>query len=157
MRDTERERLKSEVSANVQTRLEEGSKLRNSPQKTRLSAKLPELVGAAKDRVYLWRRRAATIAAGGLALMMAYGVIFGNNGLTAYAHKREEAKVLQQQMVQLQRDNARLHEHIDHLRNDPDTIEQEARQQLHYTRVGEVIYTLPKSTSTANPAPAAKP
>lgn len=116
-----------------------------SPQKTKLTAKLPELAGAAKDRVYLWRRRGATIATTTLALVMAYGVIFGHNGLTAYAHKREEAKELQQQMLQLQKENERLHEHVDHLQSDPDAIEHEAREELHYTRSGEVIYTLPNA------------
>ncbi len=132
-----------------------------APQKTKLTAKLPELAGAAKDRVYLWRRRAATIATTTLALMMAYGVIFGHNGLTAFAHKREEAKVLQQQTQQLQKENERLHEHIDHLQSDPDAIEHEAREELHYTRSGEVIYTLPNagddpSKSSSSTAPAAK-
>ncbi len=113
-----------------------------APQKTNLTSKL---AGAAKDRVYLWRRRAATIATTTLALVMAYGVIFGHNGLTAYAHKREEAKALQLQMQQLEKENERLHEHVEHLQNDPDAIEHEAREELHYTRSGEVIYTLPNS------------
>ena len=104
---------------------------------------LPTLAGAAKGRMYLMRRRAATVAAGALALVMAYGVIFGHNGLTAFAHKREEARSLQQQMQQLSRENDRLHEHVDHLENDPGAIEHQAREELHYTRAGEVIYTLP--------------
>lgn len=129
--------------------------------KLKLTAKLPALAGAAKDSVYLWRRRAATIATGTLALVMAYGVIFGHNGLTAFAHKREEARELQQQMQQLQNENERLNEHIDRLQSDPDAIEHEAREQLHYTRAGEVIYTLPDagadaSKSTASTTPAAK-
>jgi cell division protein FtsB len=127
-----------------------------APQKTKLTGKLPELAGAAKDRIYLWRRRAATIATAALAFVMAYGVIFGHNGLTAFAHKREEAKVLQQQMLQLQKENDRLHEHITHLQNDPDAIEHEAREELHYTRSGEVIYTLPNASndpSKTSPAP----
>jgi len=133
--------------------------LRTAPPKTKLIVKLPELAGAAKDRIYLWRRRAATFATAILALVMAYGVIFGHNGLTAYAHKREEAKVLQEQMQQLQKENDRLHEHINHLQSDPDAIEHEAREELHYTRSGEVIYTLPnasadpsKSSPSSNPA-----
>jgi cell division protein FtsB len=126
-------------------RIQRGPKLGIAPKKTKLTAKLPELAGAAKDRVYLWRRRAATIATTTLALVMAYGVVFGHNGLTAYAHKREEAKALQQEMLQLQKENERLHEHVDHLQSDPDAIEHEAREELHYTRSGEVIYTLPSA------------
>lgn len=132
--------------------------MRAAPPKTKLTAKLPELAGAAKDRIYLWRRRAATIATASLALVMAYGVIFGHNGLTAFAHKREEAKVLQQQMQQLQKENDRLNEHISHLQSDPDAIEHQAREELHYTRSGEVIYTLPSASSDpSKPAPAPNP
>jgi cell division protein FtsB len=98
--------------------------------------------------MYPWRRRAATAAAGGLALIMAYGVIFGHNGLTAFAHKREEARDLQQQMQHLQKENDRLHEHVDHLQNDPGAIEHEAREDLHYTRAGEVIVTLPGASQS---------
>lgn len=124
--------------------------------KSKLTAQLPALAGAAKERAYLWRRRAATIATGTLALVMAYGVIFGHNGLTAFAHKREEAKSLQRQMQQLQTENQRLHEHVDRLQNDPSAIEHEAREELHYTRAGEVIYTLPPAHSDpANSVPAA--
>jgi cell division protein FtsB len=135
--------------------------LRAAPPKTKLTVKLPELAEAAKDRLYLWRRRGATFATAALALVMAYGVIFGHNGLTAFAHKREEAKLLQEQMQQLQKENDRLHEHINHLQSDPDAIEHEAREELHYTRSGEVIYTLPNasvdsSKSSPSPSPAAK-
>lgn len=118
----------------------------------KLTAKLPALAGAAKDSVYLWRRRAATMATGALALVMAYGVIFGHNGLTVFMHKREEARELQQQMQQLQKENERLNEHIDRLQSDPDAIEHEAREQLHYTRAGEVIYTLPDAGADASKA-----
>jgi cell division protein FtsB len=130
--------------------------LRISPPKTKLTNKLPELAGVAKDHIYLWHRRAATIATATLALVMAYGVIFGHNGLTAFAHKREEANVLQEQMQRLQKENDRLHEHINHLQSDPDAIEHEAREELHYTRAGEVIYTLPNASgelSKSSPAP----
>ena len=113
---------------------------------------LPALAGVAKSRVYVLRRRAATVAVGALALVMAYGVVFGHNGLTAFAHKREEARSLQVQMQQLSKENDRLHEHVDHLQNDPGAIEHQAREELHYTRAGEVIYTLP-----AAPAAASKP
>ncbi len=119
--------------------------------KSRLTTQLPALAGAAKERVYLWRRRAATIAIGSLTLVMAYGVIFGHNGLTAFAHKREEAKSLHLQMQQLQKENQQLHEHVDRLQNDPSAIEHEAREELHYTRAGEVIYTLPTDSTSAKP------
>ncbi|HEY5213112.1 MAG TPA: septum formation initiator family protein [Acidobacteriaceae bacterium] len=125
--------------------------------KSKLTAQLPALAGAAKERAYLWRRRAATIATATLALVMAYGVIFGHNGLTAFAHKREEAKSLQRQMQQLQTENQQLREHVDRLQNDPSAIEHEAREELHYTRAGEVIYTLPANNSDAATTASSKP
>ena len=90
-----------------------------------------------------WRRRTATLVAGCLALGMAYGVMFGHNGLTAYAGKRHEEDALRKQMQLLQRENSRLKGHVDRLQNDPSAIEHQAREELHYTRAGEVIYTLP--------------
>ncbi len=80
---------------------------------------------------------------GALAVGMAYGVVFGHNGLTAFAKKRQDERDLQQQMLQLQRENTRLLGHVERLQNDPSAIEHQAREELHYTRAGEVIYTLP--------------
>ena len=64
------------------------------------------------------------------------------NGITAYAQKRSEDRALQGKIQKLSDENAKLKDHVDHLRSDPDAIEVEARQRLHYTRPGEVIYTL---------------
>ena len=86
--------------------------------------------------------------AGLLALMMAYGVVFGHNGLTAYANKRSESRVLLLQSQQLELENSRLQGHVDRLQSDPGSIEHQAREELHYTRAGEVIYTLPDSDIT---------
>ncbi len=86
--------------------------------------------------------------AGLLALMMAYGVVFGHNGLTAYANKRSESGVLLLQSQQLELENSRLQGHVDRLQSDPGSIEHQAREELHYTRAGEVIYTLPDSDTT---------
>jgi cell division protein FtsB len=113
-----------------------------------------EFADRTRERIYAWRRRGAIAGVGVLALMMGYGVIFGHNGLTAFAHKREEASELQKQMQQLQAENDRLRGHVTRLQNDPGAIEHEAREELHYTRAGEVIYTLPVPSGTANAAAA---
>jgi len=99
--------------------------------------------GGVHGRASVWRRRLATVASGTLALVMGYGVIFGHNGLTSFAYKQTEARFLQQQRQQLQRENERLQGHVERLNNDPGAIEHEAREDMHYTRSGEVIVTLP--------------
>lgn len=91
---------------------------------------------------YRMRRRIATAAAIALAAFLGYHVIFGQNGITAYEQKRLEDKQLQKQIQDLQDENGRMKDHVDHLKNDPDAIEHEARARLHYTSPGEVIYTL---------------
>jgi cell division protein FtsB len=99
------------------------------------------------DRVQLSWRKVATGAAAALALAMGYHVIFGQNGLTAYQQKRQETQALDNQLHSLQRENDLLKGHVDRLQSDPNAIEHQAREELHYTRPGEVIYTLPATPS----------
>jgi cell division protein FtsB len=103
-----------------------------------------------------WRKVATGVAAL-LALGMGYHVIFGQNGLTVYQQKRQDAQTLDRQLHSLQRENEQLKGHVDRLQNDPNAIEHQAREELHYTRPGEVIYTLPASagSSTAPTEPVA--
>src|ERR1700761_5715226 len=104
-----------------------------------VGARLPAFAESARSRIFLWRRRAATVAVGVLTVGMLYGVVFGHNGLTSFAHKRAEAKSLSQQMVQLHAENDKLRGHVERLQNDPGEIEHEARADLRYARNGEVI------------------
>ena len=122
----------------------------------------PTHVQRATAAVYRMRRRVATVLAILLALVFGYHAIFGHNGLTAYAQKRSEDRDLSTQIDKLKGENSRLSQHVDRLQNDPDAIEHEARERLHYTRPGEVIYTLddrarPETTKQGTQAPAAKP
>ncbi len=96
------------------------------------------------------RRKLATGAAAVLAITVGYHVVFGQNGLTAYEAKRHDLRDLQVQTQQLQDDNVKLRSHVERLTNNPDAIEHEAREALHYTRPGEVIYTLPTDPKNAS-------
>jgi cell division protein FtsB len=95
------------------------------------------------ERLSMERRKAATVAAAVLALAVGYHVVFGANGLTVYMQKRQETKMLNRQMVELQRENDLLAGRVNRLQGDPSAIEHQAREELHYTRPGEIIYTLP--------------
>ncbi len=108
---------------------------------------------------YRSRRRIATALAIVCALFLGYHVIFGQNGLTAYQQKRNDDKMLTKQIQDLQQENGRLKAHTERLQGDSDAIEHEAREKLHYTRPGEVIYTLdekPKSDPHGQPPAPAK-
>ena len=82
---------------------------------------------------------------------MGYHVIFGQNGLTAYQQKRQDSQTLDNQLHSLQRENDLLKGHVDRLQSDPNAIEHQAREELHYTRPGEVIYTLPAPPPSKEP------
>lgn len=105
-------------------------------------------VQRAWQSAFAGRRKAATLAAAALALGVGYHVVFGANGLTVYMEKRAETRTLKQQMVELQRENNELEEHVDRLKSDPDAIEHQAREDLHYAKPGEVIYTMPINSLT---------
>lgn len=102
-------------------------------------------LSGAGERLYSGRRKLATAAAAVLALSLGYHVIFGQNGLTIYEQKKREAKVLDEEVKRLQKENEQMSGHIERLQSDPSAIEHQAREELHYTRPGEVIYTLPAS------------
>lgn len=102
------------------------------------------------ERCHIGWRKVATGAAALLALAMGYHVIFGQNGLTAYQQKRQDTLNLDRQLHNLQRENELLKGHVDRLQSDPNAIEHQAREELHYTRPGEVIYTLPASAGSSD-------
>jgi cell division protein FtsB len=95
------------------------------------------------ERLAIGRRRALTAAAAVLAVGVGYHVVSGPDGLTAYEQKQHQTQQLNREMQDLQRENDLLKGHVDRLQSDPNAIEHEAREQLRYTRPGEVIYTLP--------------
>jgi cell division protein FtsB len=94
------------------------------------------------------RRKAATVFFVALSVFLGIYAIFGHDGIVAYQQKQEQAQQLHQQILNLQKQNERLALHDQRLKNDRDTIEYEAREQMHYTRPGEVIYTLPQAPAS---------
>jgi cell division protein FtsB len=100
-----------------------------------------------RDRAANWVQRiwrpAGTGIAVILALMLTWHVIHGKHGLSVWQHERAQDKLLQKQIQDLQNENASMKDRIEHLKSDPDAIEREAREKLHYAKPGEVIYALP--------------
>ena len=88
-------------------------------------------------------RPAGTAVAVVLALMLGWHVVNGKHGLSVWQQKRVEDNQLRKEIEQLEQENAHLRDRIVHLKSDPDAIEHEAREKLHYAKPGEVIYALP--------------
>jgi len=99
----------------------------------------------------IWRPTGTVIAIV-LALLVTGHVVYGNHGLSIWQQKRAEDRALQQEIKDLQRENAQMRQRIDHLNSDPEAIEREAREKLHYAKPGEVIVNLP-DTSQAQHTP----
>lgn len=100
--------------------------------------------------VYSLWRPAGTVIAVAFILLFGWGVVNGKHGLSAWQQQRTKDRELRKEILDLQQENARLREHVDHLKSDPNAIEHEAREQLHYAKPGEVIYTLPAQPQTSN-------
>jgi len=91
--------------------------------------------------LYRMRRRIATGLAIAAALFFGYHAIFGENGVNMFEQKRAENRAIQKRIGQLQQEDTQLQHQVQALRSDPDAIEHEARERLHYARPGEVIWT----------------
>jgi cell division protein FtsB len=101
--------------------------------------------------IYALRRRIAT---GGILALTAWlflHIMFGANGMVVYKQKRAEIDDLQKQVNSLRLENQRYNDQIKSLKTDPRTIEKEAREALHYTRPGEVVYVAPSPVSPTKP------
>jgi cell division protein FtsB len=101
----------------------------------------PQAILAGAGFLYRMRRRIATGAVVATALLFGYHAFFGANGVNIYAQKRAEGRVLAKHIADLQQQNAHLQQQVQGLKTDPDAIEHEARERLHYARPGEVIWT----------------
>jgi len=94
--------------------------------------------------LYGVRRRLATAGVAVLTAWLFAHVMFGANGMVVYRQKKAEYQSLQKQIDDLQKENDRYTRQVKSLQApDPNTIEKEAREQLHYARPGEVVYVAP--------------
>ncbi len=123
----------------------------------------PKLEEQAQSRMQRWwsqyqanRRRVGTVAAAVFALLLAWHVVSGRNGLSSWQQKRAEDKALAQEIEELTAENARIGQHVDRLKSDPGAIEHEARLRLRYARPNEVIYALPESGKPGPVQPSVK-
>jgi cell division protein FtsB len=97
----------------------------------------------------LWRRKTAIVLTVMLTCVIFYHVVFGANGWMVYQKKKVEYRQLQDDLQKLSKENESLQKDVKSLKSDKSAIEREAREQLHYTRPGEVIFVVPAKGSPA--------
>jgi cell division protein FtsB len=88
-------------------------------------------------------RRLGTVAVVAIVIATFLHAMFGANGMIVYRQKKGELQSLQKEVDRLQKENERYESQIQSLNSDPATIEKEAREVLHYTKRGEIVFVTP--------------
>lgn len=122
-----------------------------APRLEAMAGRLAARVRPTLLSVYQVRRKLGTAAVALFTIWLFVHVMFGANGMVVYRQKKTEYQSLEKDVDGLQKDKTTYTAHIKALTTDPKVIEQEAREQLHYVRPGEVVYVSPA------PAPGKKP
>jgi cell division protein FtsB len=99
-------------------------------------------------------RRNALLAMALVVLGLAVHEIFGDHGYLAVRRQKQEYEALQQSIQKLSKENQQLQNRIQQLKSNPETIEKQAREQLHLVRPGQYVYVLPKKQESQPPASA---
>ena len=123
-----------------------------APQAEAFGQRVKEKLRPASTWLYNSRRRVATLGVATLTVWLFLHVMFGANGMVVYRQKRAEYQSLRKEIDVLQKESEHYTQQINSLQTDPKTIEKEAREQLHYTRPGEVIYVSPAAPQLQSPA-----
>jgi cell division protein FtsB len=88
-------------------------------------------------------RRNAIFVMALLSLVMLMHEIFGRNGYMTLRREMKEYNTLQKQNQTVSDENQQLEQKIHALKNNPEAVEKQARDQLRLARPGEIIYMLP--------------
>lgn len=122
-----------------------------APEAEAFAERCVDRVRPLASALYGARRRLATLGVVLLTGWLFLHVMFGANGMVVYRTKRAEYKKLEGDIEVLQKENDQYTDQIKALQTDPKAIEKEAREQLHYTRPGEVVYVNPTAKTQPRP------
>jgi cell division protein FtsB len=104
-----------------------------------------------------FRRNMNWFLIAGFALLLLQD-IFGTHGVLAMHRSQVEARKIQEQINQLDKENQALQDHVKDLKTDPATIECIAREDMGLARPGEFIFkTQPRPADPSHPAPQQQP
>lgn len=118
--------------------------MRQVPRAEELAARCVERTRPAWSWLAREWRILGTVAAALLIVGVLVHAVFGANGMVVYEQKRAEMNALQAEVDRLQKENTLEAERIKQLKSSTAAIEKEAREQLHYSRKGEVVFVAPE-------------
>ena len=95
------------------------------------------------ELAYSLRRKLGTWALFLCAALLAVHVVFGTNGWMAYENKKAEYRKVTEEVQQLKQENDETLHTIDALKNDPEAVAKQARENLKYAKPGEIVIYLP--------------
>lgn len=146
-------RIISRSKLRVLSRPEEGLRVLadHAPQAEAFAERAAERMRPTLTWLFGARRRLATVGIGLVTGWLFLHIMFGANGMVIYREKRAEYEDMNKQVEELRKENQRYTNQINALKTDPQTIEKEAREQLHYAKPGEVIYVAPQPPAPTNP------
>jgi len=119
--------------------------MEQGPRAEAMAAKWVECTRPAWSWLAREWRVVGTAASALLIIGLLVHAIFGANGMVVYREKHAEMQALQAEVDRLQKENALNAERIKQLKSNPAAIEKEAREQLHYSRKGEVVFVTPEA------------
>jgi cell division protein FtsB len=109
----------------------------NSPLE-KIEATAPRQSFAEQLGAFLRRNLYCFLIAGFVLLLLQD--IFGTHGVLAMRRSQAEARKIQQEITQLDRENKQLQDHVKDLKTDPSTMECIAREDFGLARPGELIF-----------------
>ncbi len=122
-----------------------------APQAEAFAGRVAERIRPLAAKLHRARRRIATAGVFVFTAWLFIHVMFGANGMVIYRQKKSEYRDLQKEVDSLQKENDQAADEIKALKENPKTIEKEAREQLHYAKPGEVIYVAPPPPPPQHP------
>jgi cell division protein FtsB len=122
----------------------------NNPRPEKIEVAAPRQSFAEQLSAFLRRNLYWFLIAGFVLLLLQD--IFGTHGVLAMRRSQAEARKIQQEITQLDRENKKLQDHVKDLKTDPSTMECIAREDFGLARPGELIFkTQSRPSDPAHP------
>ncbi|RJP43660.1 MAG: septum formation initiator family protein [Desulfobacteraceae bacterium] len=87
----------------------------------------------------------AAIAAAIIIGSLGYLIVYGDGGWRELDAKQRELADIKDENQQIENENIRIYRKIDRLKNDPEYIENTARQELKLIGEDEIVFTIKQS------------